>query len=265
MKSLNGAELASYIKENQAHRVRSLIGHKITPKLVIIRNSDSPVILKYVHLKQQYGEDIGVNVVDVFSDDLETAIQKANDNPTVHGIIVQLPLKDVADPSNLLNSIAPAKDVDGLGENAKFDSATATAINWLLAGYNIDLEEHHIALVGHGKLVGAPLERMWHNSGYDITVFDASSSLAPLNQYDLIVSATGAPHLITNDMVKPGAIIVDSGTASENGMLVGDVSEEVRERDDLTAITPKIGGVGPLTITTLFDHTIAAAEHTINR
>lgn len=260
MKELNGAELASYMKENQARLARSLRAKKITPKLVIIRNNESPVIAKYVQLKQQYGEDIGVLVEDWLRDDLIAAIEEANSMPDVHGIIVQLPLNDGQDAADLVNLISPSKDVDGLGADAIFDSATATAINWLIAGYNIDLSHAKIALVGRGKLVGAPLERMWLDSGYDVTVFRSHDSLDPLNQYDVIVSATGVPHLIESRMVKPDAVIVDAGTASEGGVLVGDLDDTVRARHDLKAITPKIGGVGPLTVAALFEHVLNAAQ-----
>lgn len=260
MKILSGADLAGYMKENQAHMVRGLRGQKISPKLVIVRNSKNPVIEKYVSLKKRYGEDIGVEVEDWLRTDIEAAIAEANERDDVDGVIVQLPLEGEVDVTKVLSGIKPEKDVDGLGEGAKFDSATATAINWLLAGYSVDLEKSKIALVGKGKLVGAPLERMWKNSGYDVTVFRSKDSLEPLKDFDIIVSATGAPHLITSEMVKPGAVVVDAGTASEDGVLVGDVSEEVRKRRDLSAITPKIGGVGPLTVTALFEHVISAAR-----
>ncbi len=260
MKILNGAELAGYTKENQAHMVRSLRAQKVIPKLVIIRNSKNPVIEKYVQLKKQYGEDIGIIVEDCLTDDIGAKIAESNNDAEVHGIIVQLPLDGEVDVDSSMNQIAPEKDVDGLGEKAKYDSATATAINWLMAGYNVELEKAKIAIVGQGKLVGKPLYRMWQNSGYDVTPFNHKSDLAELKDYDVIVSATGKPHLITNAMVKPGAVIVDAGTASEDGILVGDVGDEVRERTDLAAITPKIGGVGPLTIGALFDHVIIAAR-----
>lgn len=264
MKSLNGAELAGYIKENQAHLVRSLKAQKVQPRLVIIRNSKSPVIEKYVSLKQQYGEDIGVVVEDWLREDLEQAVSEANLRSDVHGIIVQLPLDGEQNIDAIVNQISPAKDVDGLGQNAEFDSATATAINWLLAGYNIDLNQVKIALVGHGRLIGAPLEKMWQNSGYDVTVFNSKSDLNELVRYDLIVSATGAPHLIKPEMVKTGAILVDAGTASEGGVLVGDIDDATRDRADLTAITPKVGGVGPLTVTALFEHVLVAAQNSVN-
>lgn len=263
MKILDGGELAGFMKEAQAARVRSLVGRGVQPKLVIIRDSDNPVIVKYVNLKKQYGEDIGVVVEDWHDVDVAELIKKANADASVHGFIVQLPLVS-GDLDKLLTEIEPAKDVDGLNPNGEvFESATATAINYLLAGYNIDLAPRKIALVGHGRLVGAPLEKMWQNSGLDVTVFNSKSDLTDLVNYDTIVSATGVPHLIKSDMVRSGAVVVDAGTASEDGVLVGDLDDAVRERDDLTAITPKIGGVGPLTVTALFEHVLIAAEKNV--
>ncbi len=285
MKELNGHELAEYMKENQAHLVRSLRAQGVQPKLVIIRDSDNPVITKYVQLKQRYGADIGVEVEDWLREDAKTAVHEANSDPSVHGVIVQLPLRDKATTDEIVQEIMPGKDVDGLshrvnndtngytsgeiknGEDAgtagtmpRFESATATAINWLLAGYDIDLVGKKIAIVGRGRLVGAPLERMWRNSGYNVTVFRSKDSLETLPEFDVIVSATGVAHLIKDEMVGSGAVVVDAGTASEGGVLVGDVDDAVRERNDLKAMTPKVGGVGPLTVTALFEHVLIAAQ-----
>ena len=256
MKILDGRELASFIKERQFHVVR---GMSRKPKLVIIRDSDNPVITKYVNLKKSYGEDIGVVVEDFFAkstDEIRERILAANKDASVDGIIVQLPILEREKTDEITALIAPSKDVDGLSPNGDFDSATATAINWLLAGYGIDLASQKIALVGRGKLVGAPLYKMWTNSGFDVTVFHRGDDLSALRGYTTIVSATGIPHLIKSEMVGAGAVIVDAGTASEDGVLVGDVDKAVRERNDLTAITPIVGGVGPLTVTCLFEHVI---------
>ncbi|MBO7720324.1 bifunctional 5,10-methylenetetrahydrofolate dehydrogenase/5,10-methenyltetrahydrofolate cyclohydrolase [Candidatus Saccharibacteria bacterium] len=268
MKELNGRELAGFVKERQAHLVRSLRGQKIFPKLLIIRDSDNPVIVKYVNLKKQYGEDIGVTVVDKKVSEVSEAcdvIRMANADKTVSGIIVQLPLLDKDRTDEVVNLIAPEKDVDGLSqivtsEKRIFESATATAINWLLAGHGIELADKKVALVGRGRLVGAPLERMWKNSGVDVTVFRHDSDLSLLKDFDVVVSATGVPHLIKSEMVSPGAVIVDAGTASEGGVLVGDIDDEVRKRSDIFAITPKIGGVGPLTVSVLFEDVISASQ-----
>ncbi|MBP5647958.1 bifunctional 5,10-methylenetetrahydrofolate dehydrogenase/5,10-methenyltetrahydrofolate cyclohydrolase, partial [Candidatus Saccharibacteria bacterium] len=256
MKILDGRELAGFIKERQTHQVKSM---SQKPQLLIIRDSDNPVIIKYVQLKIKYGEDIGVIVEDFRANnttEIIDKIQSANNNPKINGIIIQLPLIDKTKTNELCNLIAPSKDVDGLGENGEFDSATATAINWLLAGYDIKLANQKIAIVGRGKLVGAPLLKMFTNSGYDVSIFQRGDDLTNLKQYNIIITATGVPGLIVDSMIKPGAILIDAGTASEDGVLKGDVSEKVRTRSDLSAITPITGGVGPLTVTCLFDHVI---------
>lgn len=263
-KELSGRELAGFIKERQARLVRSLRGRKISPKLLILRNSDNPVITKYVGLKIKYGKDIGVEVEDFYAqdlDDIKKRILEANGDSSISGMIVQLPLTDKDRTDEVVSLIKPEKDVDGLSGNGKFDSATATAINWLLAGYDIDLENQSIALVGRGRLVGAPLYKILTNSGHQVELFHRGSNLADLKNFDIIITATGVPHLIKSDYVKNGAVIVDAGTASEKGVLMGDVDETVRARDDLLAITPKLGGVGPLTVSVLFENVIFAAQH----
>ena len=260
MKTLDGKELAGFIKERQATMVRSLRAEGILPELVIIRDSDNPVITKYVRLKQAYGEDIGVAVSDVFAKDIREAILEANEDNSVSGIIVQLPISDVSKTDELVSLIAPEKDVDGLTQKGPFDSATATAINWLLTGYDINLLNKKIALVGRGRLVGAPLYRMFKDSGLDVSVFGHDSDLKNLRDFDVVISATGVPGLIKSVMISPGAVLVDAGTASEGGKLIGDVSPEVLERADLAAATPPVGGVGPLTVAALFDNVLRAAR-----
>lgn len=267
-KLLNGAELADYVKERQARQVRALRqAHKTFPKLVILMTPGAGAASQaYVRLKQQYGEDIliDVDVRTVEQAALPQTIQSLNADASVHGIIVQLPLDDQHETDAIVDAIAPQKDVDGLGARAQFDSATAEAINWLLTGYGVDLAGKHIVIVGRGRLVGAPLERMWQASGYDVVaVDDTTPDIASVVQDgQVIVTATGVPRLITSTMVPVGAVVVDAGTASENGVLVGDVDQGVRERSDVI-MTPVRGGVGPLTIATLFDHVIQAAQATI--
>ncbi len=264
MRILNGKELAGFVKERQSHMVKILKEKHIQPTLLIIYDNDNPVIQKYIQLKNRYGEDIGIKV-EIHrannSDDIATTIEKANSNPDIHGIILQLPINDLQKTDELTSKIAAEKDVDGLSNNiGSYDSATATAINWLLTGYNIPLEKSKIAIIGRGKLVGAPLYKMYQASNYNVTQFHKGDDLSKLTNYDVIITATGVPNLITNEMICPGATIVDAGTASEKGVIKGDVSEEIRARQDLTAITPIIGGVGPLTISCLFDHVIQSAS-----
>lgn len=267
MKILNGKELSSYIEERQAHQVRGLRqAHGIDPKLAIIVTVDNPVIDVYVRLKKKYGSDIliDVEVHRIQQTEVKSLLNKLNVDDSVHGIIIQLPLQDPAQTEELVNLVAPEKDVDALGANAVFDPATPMAILWLLAGYNIDLRGKNILLIGRGKLVGAPLERQLLDMEYNVTVADRSTrNLRALTlDADIIITAAGSPALLFSDMISQGAVVVDAGVASEDGKTVGDVSPEVYERDDLT-ITPVKGGVGPLTVCALFENVIRAAGRNI--
>ena len=262
---LDGRELQGFIEERQAKQVRNLRQeHHIVPKLLIIKSENSSdVINTYVRMKQRYADEvlIEVDVASLPQAAMHDAILQANDDPAIHGIIVQLPLDDPSETDALCELIANEKDVDGLGSAAVFPSATAEAIDWLLAGYNVDLVGKRITLLGHGKLVGAPLAKLWQGRGLNVTVLDEYSENIhdTLMRSEIIVSATGSPRLLTSDKIPIGAVVVDAGTASEGGVIVGDVDPIVREeRNDLT-ITPEKGGVGPLTYTLLFDHVIQAA------
>ncbi len=132
-----------------------------------------------------------------------------------------------------------------------------------MAGYNVDLKGKNITIVGHGRLVGSPLFKMWQASDLNVSVADRSTSSEELMRLmidsDIIVSATGAPGLITAEMVKGNAVIVDAGVATDKNGLVGDVAQEVRELPDIT-ITPEKGGVGPLTVCALFENVIKSAN-----
>lgn len=267
MRELNGSELAGFIKERQAKQVRALRqAWHINPRLAIVTDVENPVIETYMRLKQRYGADIliDVEIHRVPAGGALEMIQELNNRDDVQGIILQLPISNSDQTEELLESIREDKDVDGLRKRAIFQAATPTAISWLLAGYSVDLKNKKVAIVGRGRLVGAPLEKMWLKSGVDVTVFEKGDDLSQLINYDIIVSATGVPGLIKSQMVKAKAVVVDAGTASENGKIVGDVSEEVRQRNDVI-ITPKKGGVGPLTVSALFDNVITACLKIANQ
>ena len=267
MRELNGSELAGFIKERQAKQVRALRqAWHINPRLAIVTDVENPVIETYMRLKQRYGADIliDVEIHRVSAGGALEVIQELNNRDDVQGIILQLPISNSDQTDELLESIREDKDVDGLRKRAIFQAATPTAISWLLAGYGVDLKNKKVAIVGRGRLVGAPLERMWLKSGVDVTVFEKGDDLSQLINYDIIVSATGVPGLIKSQMIKTKTVVVDAGTASENGKIVGDVSEEVCLRNDVI-ITPKKGGVGPLTVSALFDNVITACLKIANQ
>jgi len=235
----------------------------VQPKLAIVATIDHPVINVYMRMKKKYGADIlvDVDIHKIPQDEAAETIKQLNADPSVHGIIVQLPLEHPEETEEIVNLVAPEKDVDALGRDAQFDPATPMAILWLLAGYNVDLRGKKILLVGRGKLVGAPLERMMLASELDVSVADRSTKdlKAAASEADVIITATGSPAILFPDMIKQGAVVVDAGVAGEEGKTVGDLAPEVYERDDLT-LTPPKGGVGPLTVCALFDNVIRAAR-----
>jgi len=264
MKILDGLELAGYIKERQAHQVRSLRqAYKIFPKLAIIRTIDDSRIAAYVRLKKAYGTDILIDVDEHFVPQNQALelIKKLNQDQTVTGIIIQLPLADPSQTEELLDAVEPKKDVDGLGKNAILQPATALSIMWLLNGYNIELNGKKIVIIGRGRLVGAPLEKMLLDGGYNVTTVtkETDNNEVIIRDADVLISAAGAPGLIKSDMVKIGSVLVDAGVATDKGKLVGDIDPAVRERKDLT-MTPEKGGVGPLTVCALFDNVIRATQ-----
>ena len=263
MKILSGADLAEYIKVRQAGQVRALRqAEGVNPQLSIIVTKQDPVINTYVRLKKSYGADIliDVEIHNISQDEVVETIKKLNKTKEVHGIIVQLPLEDTSKTEEILNTITPDKDVDGLGANASFDPATPTAINWLLAGYNIDINSKKIAIIGNGRLVGRPLYDMWVQAGFDVTMVERGDDLQDsLRNKDLIIAATGQPGIVKSECIPIGSIVVDAGVASDSGETLGDVDKAVYQRDDLT-ITPRIGGVGPLTVAALFDNVIRSAR-----
>lgn len=264
MRILDGRELADYIKERQLRQVRALRqAWAVYPKLAIVQTGDNRVSDVYVRMKQAYAADISieVDIIHTSMDDIDGVIERLNADETVHGIIVQLPLVDESLTDSVVGRIMPSKDVDGLGAHADYISATATAIDWLVAGYNVTLKGRRIAIVGQGRLVGAPLAALWRSAGLEVETYDETEGdlQTALRQASVVVTATGQPGLITEHMLQPGAVVVDAGTATDGGAIVGDIAPSVREREDLT-ITPEKGGVGPLTIAALFDNVITAAR-----
>ena len=263
MKELNGSELAGFIKERQAKAVRGLRqAYSVQPKLAIVLTVEDPVIEIYMRLKTKYGKDtlIDVDIHRVKQAEALATIKTLNEDPSVHGVIVQLPLEDPEQTDEIVNAVAPEKDVDALGKKAIFDPATPTAILWLLAGYGLDVKGKKVIILGRGKLVGEPLEKMLQISGVDAKALGEKDDIdTAVAQADIIITATGQPGILTSQMIPKKAVVVDAGVAMEAGRAVGDLAADVYERDDLK-ITPKRGGVGPLTVFALFENVIKAAK-----
>lgn len=269
MKVLNGKELAEFIKNRHVNETSQLLNrYKLTPKLAIVVLVDNPIIDIYIKLKQNYGQDIGV-MVEVHRVTIDASyelIENLNNDPSVHGIIIQLPISDITKTDEIVDLVSPSKDVDALGKNAIYDPATPKAILWLLAGYNVNLTNKNILLIGKGKLVGKPLEKMLLNSNLTVKVADKNTTdIKKISLVsDIIITATGQPRILTSDMLKLNSVIVDAGVASESGKTVGDLDPGVYDRSDLT-LTPAKGGVGPLTVCALFENLLIATKNTINK
>lgn len=266
-KILSGTDLAAYIKQRQAGEVRALRqAHGVQPKLAIVMTGGNAVIDVYVRMKKKYGADIlvDVDIHKVEQVSIPGLLKKLNDDASVQGIIIQLPLSEPSQTDQIVAMVNPTKDVDALGSQAICEPATPMAILWLLAGYNVNLKDKQILLVGRGKLVGAPLERMMKASGFNVNVADRKTKdlKAACLVADVIITATGQAGVIKADMIKKGAVVVDAGVASEAGKTVGDLAEDVYGRADIT-VTPLKGGVGPLTVCALFENVIRAARASV--
>lgn len=262
MKFLNGTELVEYISERQAKQIRALLQSKnIQPKLAIINsNPDHLPSQKYLQLKKKRAEELKIEA-EVYQTDqskVSTLIKDLSKDSTVHGIVLQLPLSDPTQTNQQIDLLPPQKDVDGLTDKSTVEPATVGAILWLLAGYNIDLKNRKILIIGQGKLVGAPLKKVLKDQNLDVNSLDETTSkeelLKSIAQSDIIISATGSPGLIKPEMLHDGQIIINAGTSEDSGVIKGDLDESVYTSNLNIKLTPKIGGLGPLTISYLFEN-----------
>ena len=255
-----------------------------TPTLVIITVAATDQTKAYIEQKRKLGHALGVDVrieefeEDLSEDDLLLKIGELNNTPGVHGVIVQLPLPDHLDLFRVVEAVDPEKDVDGLtavnikklfvGKEEGIIPATARGILSLLDHYDIDLAGKHAVVVGRSMLAGKPTAHALVNR--DVTVTVAHSKTTDLSalsrQADILVTAVGKPNLITTEHVHDKQVVIDIGmnrqNDSENGerVFVGDVAyEEVREK--VSAITPVPGGVGPMTVISLFENLADAVGH----
>jgi methylenetetrahydrofolate dehydrogenase (NADP+) / methenyltetrahydrofolate cyclohydrolase len=254
LKLLDGRDVASYI---QMRHVSMAAGLSQRPKLAIVCSSEEVAAGPYVRAKTTYGEDIGVPV-DVYTESkpkLSGRLVTLNADSSVTGIIIQLPLSTLELTEQAVTALDPAKDVDGCTPNSPFEPATPKAILWLLAAYNVDIKGH-IVIVGQGRLVGKPLADRLEAAGHAVTRCDDTTPdlAAATRTADLLVTGTGHRHLITPDMVKDGVVVVDAGSPEP------ELAPELYDRPDLT-LTPNPGGVGPMTVASLFDNLLIGAQN----
>jgi methylenetetrahydrofolate dehydrogenase (NADP+) / methenyltetrahydrofolate cyclohydrolase len=277
---IDGKAMAAEIRSEVADRVRALAGRGITPGLAAVLVGDDEPSRIYVGAKQKASAEVGIHSErhelpgDVPQDGLLDLIHRLNEDPSVHGILVQLPLPEHVSVLTVHESISPDKDVDALtpvsvgrlvrGE-AVFLPATPFGIVEMLARSGIETKGAEVVVVGRGALVGMPLSIMLAQKtargNATVTVCHTATRdlTAHTRRADVVVAAAGRPGTITGDMVKPGAVVIDVAVNRTEDGLVGDVVfDEVAQVAGW--ITPVPGGVGPLTVAMLLVNTVTAAE-----
>ena len=279
---IDGNALSKQLRLDVAERTAALRARGITPGLAVVLVGDNPASQVYVRNKVKACEDNGLySVLDkhpatLSEADLLARVAALNKDPAIHGILVQLPLPAHIDAQKVIEAIAPAKDVDG------FHVASAGALMvgrpgfWpctpygcmkmlesLNDGKGYDLRGKHAVVIGRSNIVGKPMALMLLQKNATVTIcHSATADLKAMTlQADVIVAAVGKRNVLTADMVKPGAVVIDVGmNRNSDGKLCGDVDFEGVSQV-ASYITPVPGGVGPMTITMLLVNTLAAAEH----
>lgn len=239
------------------------------PHLASIVVGDNPASLLYVNLKKKKGEEIGAQV-DIYTlpekvnkDEILNLINSLNDDSTVNGIMIQMPLPETLKnyKSEIINSISITKDVDGLREDSIFLHPTSKAVMDILEEakrqLNLDLKDSQFAVIGSTGMVGRPLVTKLIEDGYKVIQFDSKTDdlKKELKSADIIISATGVSGLITPNMVNDGIMAIDVGSP------LGDFNQQIK--DKALFFTPVPGGVGPVTITCLLENLIKASKRNI--
>ncbi len=278
-KIIDGKAIAKTVREEWKKRVEDLKKSGITPGLAVIIVGDNPASRVYVNNKIKACKEVGLHseVHEMPNDTSEKVLLKQirdlNNNFEIHGILVQLPLPDHIDDDKVLETISVNKDVDGfhlynMGAlvvgNTVFPPCTPYGIQCLLERINIPIEGQHAVVVGRSNIVGKPMALMLLQMNATVTI--CTSKTRDLENFttlaDILVVATGKPKMITANMVKKGATVIDVGiNRLEDGRLVGDVDFDA-VKEVAGYITPVPGGVGPMTITKLVVNTIQAAQRT---
>ena len=277
---LDGRAIAAQIKAQVAERAMALVDRGVQPGLAAVLVGDDEASRIYLGAKHKACSEVGMRSeqVDlpafVTEGELLATIRRLNRDPEIHGIIVQLPVPRHISELAVQTTIDPRKDVDGLhplnvglmvrGEPS-FPPATPYGIVELLLRSGVELEGAEIVVVGYGDLVGAPLSILlaqdWIRGNATVTVCHIKTRDlgSHTRRADVLVVATGIPGIVTADMVRPGAVVVDVGVHRTDNGLVGDVDfEQVKEVAGM--ITPVPGGVGPMTTAMLLLNTVTAAE-----
>ncbi len=279
---IDGAALSQRIREDVAQRVAALTEQGVRPGLAVVLVGEDPASQVYVRNKVAACEKAGLHSVkeqypaDLSEADLLARIDALNRDPSIHGILVQLPLPGHLDAHKVIEAIAPEKDVDGFHiSNAGllmtgqplFRPCTPYGVMKMLEAQGVALRGAEAVVVGASNIVGKPMAMLLLAAGATVTLCNSKTRdlAAHTRRADVLVVATGRPRMISGDMVKPGAVIIDVGiNRGDDGKLCGDV-DFASAAEVAGAITPVPGGVGPMTIAMLLVNTVEAAERALSQ
>ncbi|HDB6515081.1 TPA: bifunctional methylenetetrahydrofolate dehydrogenase/methenyltetrahydrofolate cyclohydrolase FolD [Staphylococcus aureus] len=276
-KILDGKQIAKDYRQGLQDQVEALKEKGFTPKLSVILVGNDGASQSYVRSKKKAAEKIGMISEIVHLEETATEeevlneLNRLNNDDSVSGILVQVPLPKQVSEQKILEAINPEKDVDGFHpinigklyiDEQTFVPCTPLGIMEILKHADIDLEAKNAVVIGRSHIVGQPVSKLLLQKNASVTILHSRSKdmASHLKDADVIVSAVGKPGLVTKDVVKEGAVIIDVGnTPDENGKLKGDVDYDA-VKEIAGAITPVPGGVGPLTITMVLNNTLLAEK-----
>ena len=279
---IDGNALSRQLRSELAQRSAALTTHGITPGLAVVLVGDNPASQVYVRNKVKACEEVGFHsVLEKYESSLSQAqllarIEALNSDPHIHGILVQLPLPAHIDDHKVIEAISPLKDVDGfhvasagalmVGE-VGFKACTPYGCMKMLQSIGMhDLRGKHAVVIGRSNIVGKPMAMMLLAANATVTVCHSGTADlgAMTRQADIVVAAVGKRNVLTAEMVKPGAVVIDVGmNRNDEGKLCGDVDFEA-VKAVAGYLTPVPGGVGPMTITMLLVNTLEAAERALH-
>ena len=279
---LDGEMLSAEIKEGLRERIAALAEKGITPGLGTLLVGDDGPSANYVAMKHRDSEELGMGSrevhlpADATQEEVDAVVDDFNADPAVDAYIMQYPFPDQLDYETALLRVLPEKDADGLhpvnlgrlvqGVDAPL-ACTPRGIQLMLERYEIPIAGQHVVIIGRGLTIGRPLANLLSlkrpNANAAVTVVHTGAG--DISRYtknaDILIAAAGAPRMVKADMVKPGAAVVAAGVSFADGKLVSDVDDDVAEVAGW--LSPRIGGVGPMTRTMLMANTVAAAERAV--
>ena len=275
---LDGSALSKLVREDVKLRVDALLSRGIKPRLDAIVASQDPASLAYVRMKQKWCEQAGIAsevyyaTAETTQEELVSVVAAKNCDPQVHGVLVQHPLPPHLDEDGVLLALGPEKDVDGITPQSLgrlvcdlegYRCATPLGMMRLLEHHAIEVQGKHAVVIGRSVILGKPAALMLLQKNATVTIAHSKTqNLAELcRSADILVAAVGRPEMVKGDWIKAGAVVLDAGYNRVEGRTkdVGDVDFEAASRH-ASWITPVPGGVGPMTVASLLQNTVLAAE-----